>query len=545
MVATAVTNVNARPQNEQDLRLRLLNTLLTTPHRKLDEIWPVHRDIVRTDPRFYVKLAAWYADKGEVRDHKEMFVVTLALSDFPGHRDVGLAMLRQMPPYQVARVLDFVSGRKTTKTVPVQAPSDRKSRKHKAKDAKAPSPAPAQTRRVTESFGLFKNAPRSLRTEIERYLRERESDGDWFDGTVLVARKAMKRLYALNHVKPSERAQRILFDEDPPRDSRLFALRELAKASSPAEQARAIVENAIPYRVAATVVGQMTPTVLMALIERMSPQELINNVGSLKKRGAFDNPDLKALIELKLEEARSAKGPGADRVSAFKAAKAVEAAGVGLSDDVRQKLEQVSDARVKTKGRIQRPTALLVDKSGSMQVAIELGKRIGAMISAVCEKELYVYAFDTMAYPIERPSGAAPGAGDDLASWERALAGIAAGGGTSCGVAVEYMRLKKQYVEQIILVTDEGENQGPHFAETLLKYRQELKADPGVCIVRTPGAMQLLESRCKAAGVAVDVFQFDGDYYSLPNLVPLLARPSRLELLMEIMDYPLPVRKSA
>jgi hypothetical protein len=155
----------------------------------------------------------------------------------------------------------------------------------------------------------------------------------------------------------------------------------------------------------------------------------------------------------------------------------------------------------------------------------------------VCEKELYVYAFDTMAYPIER-------AGDDLASWERALAGIAAGGGTACGVAVEYMRLKKQYVEQIILVTDEGENQGPHFAETLLKYRQEMKADPGVCIVRTPGAMQVLEGRCKAAGVAVDVFQFDGDYYSLPNLVPLLSKPSRLELLMEIMEYPLPVRKS-
>ena len=540
MVATAANVNQAVERNgEQDLRLRLLNTLLTTPHRKLEEIWPVHRDIVRTDPRFYVKLAAWYADKGDVRDHKEMFVVTLALSDFPGNRDVGLALLRQMPPYQVARVLDFVSGRKTTKTVAVQAPTDRKARKRKAKggDAQTQAPAPAQTRKVTESFGLFKNAPRSLRTEIVRYLREREADGDWFDGTVLVARKAMKRLYALNHVKPSERAQQILFDEDPPRDSRLFALRVLAKAASPAEQARAIVENAIPYRVAATVISQMTPTVLMALIERMSPQELINNVGSLKKRGAFDNPDLKALVDLKLEEAKSAKGPGADRISAFKAGKAVEAAGVGLSGDVREKLEQVADARVKAKGCIQRPTALLVDKSGSMQVAIELGKRIGAMISAVCSKELYVYAFDTMTYPIER-------AGDDLASWERALAGIAAGGGTACGVAVEYMRLKKQYVEQIILVTDEGENQGPHFAETLLKYRQEMKADPGVCIVRTPGAMQVLEGRCKAAGIAVDVFQFDGDYYSLPNLVPLLSKPSRLELLMEIMEFPLPVRKS-
>ncbi len=42
-----------------------------------------------------------------------------------------------------------------------------------------------------------------------------------------------------------------------------------------------------------------------------------------------------------------------------------------------------------------------------------------------------------------------------------------------------------------------------------------------------------------------DAFQFTGDYYALPNLVPLLSRPSKLELLMEIMEYPLPVRKPA
>jgi hypothetical protein len=498
---------------EQDQRLALLNTLLTTPHRKLEEIHPVHADMVKSDPRFYVRLGAWYADRGDVRDHKEMFAITLILSEFPGHRDVGLAMLRELPPYEVVRVLDFIHGRKTT----------RKVKNKKGEDTGG---------KVTESFGLFKNPPRSLRTEIERYLREREADADWFDGTVLIARKHVKRLYALNHVKPGERAQRILFDEDPPADSRIYALRQLAKATSPVEQAKAIVDNAIPYRIAATVVTQMTPTVVLALVNAMSPQELINNVASLKKRGAFDVPEIKALIEEKLEQAKTSK-----RVSAFKASKAVEAAPV--SADVKAKLEKIADTQVKAKGRIKRPTALLIDKSGSMAVAIELGKRIGAMISAVCEKELFVYAFDVMAYPIERAGG------DDLASWERALLGITAGGGTSCGAPLQTMMLKRQYVEQIILVTDEGENTGPHFVPTLQKYRDQLKADPGVCIVRTPGAQSGIEAQCRAAGIVVDVFQFAGDYYSLPNLVPLLSKPSKLELLMEIMEYPLPERKSA
>ena len=96
--------------NEQDLRLKLLNTLLITPHRDLGSIYPVHQEILKQDPRFYVQMAAWYADEGEIRDHKEIFVVNLSLSDFPGHRDVGLALLRAMPPYQIGRVFDFIKG---------------------------------------------------------------------------------------------------------------------------------------------------------------------------------------------------------------------------------------------------------------------------------------------------------------------------------------------------------------------------------------------------------------------------------------------------
>ncbi|HEX7377802.1 MAG TPA: hypothetical protein VF278_11850 [Pirellulales bacterium] len=44
---------------------------------------------------------------------------------------------------------------------------------------------------------------------------------------------------------------------------------------------------------------------------------------------------------------------------------------------------------------------------------------------------------------------------------------------------------------------------------------------------------------------SADAFQFTGDDYALPNLVPLISRPSRLELLMEIMEHPLPERKPA
>ena len=334
---------------EQEIRLDILNTLLTTPHRRLDRVWPVHKEMVDSDPLFYVRLAAWYNANGDVRDHKEMFVITLALSDFPGHREAGLGLLRDLPPYQVGRVIDFIHGRKTKRKVRVETKANRKAKARKIFATKAKTkttpkePAKFETR--VEEYGLFRNIPRSLKTEVVRYLREREADPQWFDSSVLNARKAIKRMYALMHVRPGERAQRILFDGDPPQDSSLFQLRALANAKSPADQARAIIQYQIPYRVAASVVKQMTPTALLAIIQSMSPQELINNLGSLKRRGAMNNADLKSLIEEKLELAKTD-----DRVSALKADEAIRAANV--SGDLKDKLEAVADTQIKAKGLI-------------------------------------------------------------------------------------------------------------------------------------------------------------------------------------------------
>ena len=95
------------------------------------------------------------------------------------------------------------------------------------------------------------------------------------------------------------------------------------------------------------------------------------------------------------------------------------------------------------------------------------------------------------------------------------------------------------------MITDEQQNTPPPFVSALCEYRKALQADPSVVIVRTPGGSDYVEQQCRRENVQVDVFNFAGDYYSLPNLVPMLSRPSKMELLMEIMDYPLPKRKSA
>lgn len=475
---------------ERDERLDILNSLLTTPHRELEALAPLHAGYLGRDPIFYGHLAAWYFQRGRgrVRDHQELFLAHLLASELDEHRSAGFVLLQRLPPYQVARVINFM-----------------KRHLHKV--------------------------PRSTRTAVERYLRAREADPRFFDRAALRNRRPMKALYASLHIKPDPRADRILFKDDPPPGSLAFALRALSRASTPLEQAQLIVANRIPFPIAVGALKTLGPTVLVALIGVMTPQEVINNMATLERRGALKHPEVKALVEQRLEQAATDS-----RVSTFKAQVAAQAAGVDA--ETRQRLEKVADARVARGERIRRSTALLVDKSSSMQAALEVGKRIAALVSGICDAELVVYAFDTVPYPI-RAKGTA------LSDWEHAFRHLRATGATSIGAPVAAMTRARQRVEQIILVTDEGENSAPMYDQALEAYGRQFGEVPSTLIVKVGAAMALTERRLRERGYPFEVVTFEGDYYSLPNLIPMLAAPSRLDLLMDILATPLPQREAA
>ncbi|MEZ4251347.1 MAG: vWA domain-containing protein [Polyangiales bacterium] len=474
-------------KNEMDLRLELLDSLLTTPHRKLEDVKALHELMLEQDSVFYGHLASWYRAHGHVRDHREVFVAMLLTSAYGAHRDAGFVMLQELPPYQVARVVDFL----------------------KQKRGKL---------------------PRTVKTAVVRYLRAREANDQRFDRAAIRARAAMKHLYATLRIKPGPRAQAVLFDDAPPVGSLAYQVKQLAKAKSPVEQAKAIATHRIPFPVAVGAISALTPVVLVALLDAMTPQEVINHLSTLKKRGAMDHPEVKALVTSKLEAAKKDV-----RVSAYKAKVAADAS--GASDELREVLDDVTEAQVLRSGaRIRRPTALLVDKSSSMDQALEVGKRLAAMLSGIAEAPLYVYAFDALPYEV-RPEGA-----PSLAAWEKAFAPFYASGTTSIGAPLAALRRRDVRVEQIVVVTDEQENTSPYFPAEYESYATALGQKPDVVIVRLGQASGYLEKALKAKQVSVDVLTFAGDYYSLPNLVPFVTRPSRLDLLLEVLETPLPKR---
>ena len=471
---------------ERDVRLGLMDSLLAPAQAPLKDLVQIHADALELDAPFYGHLAAWYQKNGRVRSFREVFVAGLGVSPLPEHRQAAWVLLQQLAPYQVAGVV----------------------------------------RVAKQHFG---RCPRSLRAAATHYLRQREANPQSFDRAALRQPKALKELYAGLHVAPGARALAVLFARRPPEGSLGWKVKQLARCPVPAEQARKILELNLPFPVAVGAVRKLTPAVLAALVEVMTPAEVINHMKMLQARGALEHREIRARVESKLAEARKDR-----RVSDYKGLVAAE---VVADDDLRQQLQAVTQQRLVAQGQIVKPTAILVDKSSSLQEAIEVGKRVAALAAGLMKPEvpLHVLVFDTVARPLER-------GGASVAEWEHAFRGVTANGATSIGSPVAWLRANRVMVEQLVVVTDEEENTAPYFHDQWELYAREIGVRPEVTLLKVGAASSHLERQLSQRQIAFETYQFTGDYYSLPNLVPMLTRPGRLELLMEILATPLPVK---
>ena len=82
------------------------------------------------------------------------------------------------------------------------------------------------------------------------------------------------------------------------------------------------------------------------------------------------------------------------------------------------------------------------------------------------------------------------------------------------------------------------------FAPRVVAYGEEIPAAAGAS-ARVGGANQSFVTGLRDKGIEVTRYEFKGDYYSLPNILPLLAMPSKAELVDLIMQRDLPRRPTA
>lgn len=460
-------------------RQALLDGFLLPAHGRLEQIGERHARALAEDPLFYGPLSRWYQQHGSMRDHHGLFAAHLMAARDPEFRAHASVLLQPLRTYQVARVVRY-------------------------------------TREVLHY------QTRALRSAVRFWLQRREADPGWFDECVMRDRKSMKGLYASLHLSPGPRARSILFEDRFPAGSRLAAARSLARVQhDPAAQARLIRTHRIHFTTALGAVRNLTPEVLAALVEVMTPQQLVNHLAFLQRRGALAHPDFRRVVRSKLE-----RGATESRVQDMKTLVALSR--LEADPELASSLLEMTQDRLRQKGTITKPTAIFVDKSGSMDECILIGKLMATLVSTVADGPLFVEAFDDASFQVQA-------AGRRLVDWEHAFRHIRASGCTSIGAPLA--RLRHHRIEQIVLISDGEENTSPLLADELQEYQARHGVRVKVLFLKV-GSQPVTSVEKDLQGIRADltVLPFRGDYYNLPDLVPRLCAGSQRGLLEEVLS---------
>jgi len=468
---------------------KIISSLLHIGHGDLSIYSKTSIDAANHEPELFAHLISWNSKKGEVRDSKVAFPVCA----LRGKTDLELfenavANLCLLDPRNLVRAVTY----------------------NKAL-TKASNP-------VTDGAGKM------LKRGMARYIEERQNSTPWLERTLLQHKVSMKSLYATFHVKPNGLAQSVLFKRQKPKGSVFEAVANL-KNMSPLEAAGTILNRKIPFTIVVGALGGIKdkPDVIIALLEKMSGNEIMANTNLLTKWGVFDNPVLESAYDSALERAKKDK-----RASTLKAGKS---ASVATSAKATKKLEKLQESKLDSLGGIEGDWLILGDKSGSMQECIEAARNVSALIAQQVKGDVHLLFFDT------RPTKLFSVKGKTLEEIKTETARIYAGGGTSIGVGLDYILSKGMIVNGIAIVSDGGENTSPRFCDVYSKYVKALSIEPTVYHFHVPGEQDRLSS---TATMSLEKFELGRktDYYSLPNIIKTL-RANRYQLVDEIMETPL------
>jgi Mg-chelatase subunit ChlD len=289
---------------------------------------------------------------------------------------------------------------------------------------------------------------------------------------------------------------------------------------SEAEICEAIVTQRLRYKDA---IGRLpadiglTPAIMVALLPTLSDRDLRQLTPTLEELGLLSVPEIRGRWEKAIESATDQRG--------LNIAKNVRDAGL------KEKLAESADNAAKK--AVASATAeadirvmFLVDKSGSMQGAIETSKDVlGKMLAGFPIDKLHVATFDTMGQVLK------PKAASSMAV-KHMLAPISAGGGTIHGAAVQALytdgvRVPPEAKLIVIVVGDQDGESGTSLANVFRTLGYNVAA-MALIMAGNRGGQHTVREAARTMAVPfseVTAAQFDDPYHVTRVLRALLEAP--------------------
>lgn len=508
-MTTNLPNQEIREREENRARNVMYKHLMSVPHREWEQPLAELRTALETDSDFISRTCVFLATGGtNIRDQVDMGIITLlqAPATFPEYREAGRCLLLGQPVYAI----------RTSVPAGLEIlPS-------------FPGLPPFRIFRIAKEINESEHkVPRLMKSIMRDYLWKLETNDLRWDSVAMMNRKAMHNAYMTFHVHPSERARLTLHENNPPEDSSLATLKLIANSTDPNEQARLLAQHKIPYRIASTIMPKMSPAVAVALIDAMSPTEALNSRSWIESSGVLEMREVKDLFLAKIANATASIASADHRKSAQGSDEEVEAAVV----DAKQKAVEKAE-------KIEKNLLILVDRSGSMENAIETAVQFGARIAPLCVGDFMVVYHNDMGKILDVEDRTS------LASWEKAFKGIPAGGSTQQQRGLQVALQAGFEPEAIVMITDGGENGGSNVTQTIVNYGNNTDTDVHVIMigVDVKPNQNVLSERLKQSGLRFDELMFEGDYYLFDQVGALLGGPPQKSIVERIMETELPRR---
>lgn len=296
-----------------------------------------------------------------------------------------------------------------------------------------------------EAVKDFHIPTRLLKNVMRDYLKALEAKPKWFDSVLALNPKALWEAYLSNYIPRDARAQALL-NGQPVEDSTATAIKRIAAETDANVRAQMVIEYKIPYTVATSLLPN-EPAAWVALINNMTPNQAVNAVRWVEESGILkDLPEVRAVFEQKV-------GAANKTASALMGRRSSQSQDEGVSAQIHKAAEKAVAQRRKT---ITKNIALVVDISGSMEVALQYAAEFAGYLSAsIPADRLLVIAFNSAVRKLDARD-------HSLKGWREAFAELKASGSTNIQGAVSWLtnygRRYNWTPDEIVFVTDGGED---------------------------------------------------------------------------------------
>lgn len=475
---------------------QLIAELTRSPHGKLEEYVPIVTAAAKAEPEFLAHLIAWNQIKGQIRDAKiALPLLSLVVPSYAAELiENSLAHIALQGPRELLRAYRF---------------------------ALSVRPAGKMTK---------------LRNLVKGFLHEKEANHQEWNRIAVQHRATLKELYSLCDVKPgSDHCNIVLFGrrldktKAPLPKGSVFEVIAGLKDMSAQEAAAEIQKRRIPFLVAKGALGAKAkdPDLVLALINSMSPSELVNNTKNLEGLGIKTNPALRGAFQAGLQRAATSTK---NVLKATRAAEAID------DEELRENLRGLQEKQLQAMPGPTGNWLVLADRSSSMSQAIEASRHVAAALAKMVKGKVWLVFFNDSPMTVDVT-------GLPLDAIKKATAHVNASGSTSIGCGLQRMLDEKIEVDGIAVVSDAAENTTPFFANVYKKYSEFVGKEVPVYLYKFADqyaghpATKYLNDTMKGQGFDVQEFDLTKsiDYYAIPNLASTM-REQRFGLVDEVMS---------